>query len=180
LVVPMYFAIDDISDEALEFTLREKKQNFEADHPECPLVRDIEVAGTLRKNGVDVYLSGEIQTELSVICTRCLEPFQFPIQCKVTAHYAPRSEPDKEHAEVELDDSEIDIEYYDEDRVDITQSVCDQILLEVPQICLCKKDCKGLCPDCGKNLNLGPCGCGNESSIDPRLDVLKTLKDKLK
>jgi uncharacterized protein len=103
-----------------------------------------------------------------------------PVHCNVTANYVPRPESEKGHAEVELDASEIDIEYYDEDRVDITQVVYDQILLEVPLICLCRKDCKGLCPDCGENLNLGPCGCGNESSIDPRFDVLKTLKEKLK
>lgn len=180
MIGPMYFLIDEISDDALEFTLREKKQDFEADHPECLLGKDIEVAGTLRKNGADVYLSGKIQTELLVTCTRCLEPFQFPVQCQVTAHYVPRTEPDKEHAEVELDASDIDIEYYEEGRVDITQAVCDQMLLEVPQVCLCKKDCKGLCPVCGKNLNLGSCGCIDESSIDPRLDVLKTLKEKLK
>ncbi|MDA1108279.1 MAG: DUF177 domain-containing protein [Nitrospinae bacterium] len=176
----MYFAIDDLRGEALEFTQREKKEDFEAAHPECSLVTDIEVVGTLRKSGVDVYLSGEIRTELFVTCTRCLEPFKFPVKCMVTARYVPQSEPDKEHAEVELDASDIEIEYYDDGRVDITQSVCDQILLEVPQICLCEKDCKGLCPDCGENLNLGACGCGNESSIDPRLDILKTLKDKLK
>jgi len=177
----MFFPIDEIGDEASEFTLREKREGFEAGHPECSLVRDIEVAGTLRKSGDDVYFSGEIRTGLSVICTRCLEPFQFPVQCKVTTHFIPRSGPDdEEHTEVELHASDIDIEYYDESRVDITQSVYDQILLTAPLACLCKKDCKGLCPECGKNLNRGPCRCGKDSAIDPRLEILKTLKEKLK
>ena len=175
----MFFAIDEISD-VLEFNVREKKENFETGHPECPLVRDIEVDGTLSRSEDDIYLSGEIQTELSVTCSRCLEPFQFPVKCAVNAHYVPKSEPSKEHPEVELHASDIDIEYYDDDRVDISQSVYDQILLELPLVCLCKKDCKGLCPECGKNLNLGPCGCGEEPPIDPRLEILKSLKEKLK
>ena len=125
-------------------------------------------------------MSGKIKTELSAKCSRCLEPFQFPVECAVTAHYVPKIEPKKEHAEVELHASDIDIETYDENRVDITQSVHDQILLALPQVCLCKKDCKGLCPDCGINLNLGPCGCIKEKPIDPRLEVLKSLKEKLK
>jgi uncharacterized protein len=41
---------------------------------------------------------------------------------------------------------------------------------------LCREDCKGLCARCGKNLNLGPCGCGKE--IDPRFAVLEQLLDK--
>ena len=176
----MFFNVDEIRDEILEFAVREKKGDFELDHPECSLTKDIEVVGTLRKSGKDIYLSGNIDTELSAICTRCLEPVKFPVKCAVTAHFIPGSEPENEHGEVELHASDIDIEYYDESRVDITQSVHDQILLALPLVCLCKKDCKGLCPECGKNLNLGPCGCSGESSVDPRLEVLKSLKDKLK
>ena len=41
---------------------------------------------------------------------------------------------------------------------------------------LCREDCKGLCPTCGKNLNLGPCGCRKQT--DPRFAVLEQLLDK--
>ena len=39
---------------------------------------------------------------------------------------------------------------------------------------LCREDCKGLCPHCGKDLNEGPCGC-EPRQIDPRLEALKKL-----
>ena len=48
----------------------------------------------------------------------------------------------------------------------------DDILLELPTKFLCKPDCKGLCSQCGQNLNLGDCGC-NQRRIDPRLEVLQ-------
>lgn len=176
----MLFNIDEIRDEILEFAVREKKNDFELHHPECALTRDIEVVGVLRKSGGDIYLSGNIDTELSAICSRCLEPMRFSVKCAVAAHFIPGPEPENEHGEVELQASDIDKEYYDENRVDVAQSVHDQILLTIPPVCLCEGDCRGLCPECGKNLNRGPCGCGRESPVDPRLQVLKSFREKLK
>jgi len=126
------------------------------------------------------FLSGKIKTELTLQCSRCLEPFQFPVESKVTAHFIPREEPDKEHSEVELSASDIDLEYYDGNRVDISQPVHDQIFLALPFVSVCRDDCKGLCPECGKNLNRGACGCSQGGTVDPRLEVLRSLKEKLK
>ena len=50
------------------------------------------------------------------------------------------------------------------------------ILLELPTKFLCKPDCKGLCHQCGKNLNEGKCGC-SARQVDPRLEILKKLID---
>ena len=50
------------------------------------------------------------------------------------------------------------------------------ILLELPSKFLCNDDCKGLCQNCGKNLNKGECDC-SKSNVDPRLDILKQLID---
>ena len=50
----------------------------------------------------------------------------------------------------------------------------EDILLELPAKYLCKPNCKGLCPQCGKNLNEGKCGC-SDHQIDPRLEVLREL-----
>ena len=174
----MFFAIDEIPEAGLDFAVIKKKQDFDVDQPGCSLGRDVEAAGTLSISGKDVFLSGKIKTELTLQCSRCLEPFQFPVECEVTAHFVPREEP--EHKEVELSASDIDIEYYDGNRVDISQPVHDQILLALPFVSVCHKDCKGLCPDCGKNLNKGACGCSGEGPVDPRLEVLRSLKEKLK
>lgn len=57
-------------------------------------------------------------------------------------------------------------------KVDIEALVRDDIILRFPMKFLCKPDCKGICPKCGKNLNEGVCGCEIRSA-DPRLDALK-------
>ena len=58
--------------------------------------------------------------------------------------------------------------------IDTDPIVTADILLSLPSKHLCKEDCKGLCPKCGKNLNTGECGC-DLREIDPRLEVLKSL-----
>lgn len=180
----MFFAIDEIPDTGFNFAVVEKKEDFKIEQPECSLVKDVEIAGTLSKSGKDIYLSGKIKTEFKLQCSRCLEPFQFPVDSELKAHFVPREELDKEtgteHPEVELSASDIEIEYYDDERVDIKQPVHDQILLALPFVPVCGEDCKGLCPECGNNLNKGPCGCAKDGPVDPRLEVLRSLKEKLK
>jgi len=174
----MFFAIDEIPTAGLDFAVIKKKQGFDVAQPGVSLSRDVEVAGTLSISGKDVYLVGTIKTELTLQCSRCLEPFQFPVESKVTAHFVPREEP--EHQEVELSASDIEIEYFDGNRVDITQPVHDQIFLALPFVSICREGCKGLCVECGKNLNKGSCSCSQEGPVDPRLEVLRSLKEKLK
>ena len=60
--------------------------------------------------------------------------------------------------------------------LDLDSPVTADILLDLPSKHLCKEDCKGLCPKCGKNLNHGDCGC-DLREIDPRLEALKKLLD---
>ena len=60
--------------------------------------------------------------------------------------------------------------------IELDEVVISDILLSLPQKFLCSDDCKGLCPKCGKNLNLGDCGC-DKREIDPRLAILKQLME---
>ena len=60
--------------------------------------------------------------------------------------------------------------------VELDETVISDILLNLPSKNLCKEDCKGLCPQCGKNLNGGACGCETKT-VDPRMEILKQLMD---
>ncbi len=176
----MFFAIDGIPEADLNFSVIEKKEDFEIEQPECSLVKDVEVTGILSKCGNDIYLSGKIKTELKLQCSRCLESFHFPVESEIKSHFVPSEEPGTEHPEVELSASDIEIEYYNQDRIDINESVHDQILLTLPFVAVCQKGCRGLCTVCGNNLNKGSCGCDPDGPVDPRLEVLRSLKEKLK
>lgn len=61
-------------------------------------------------------------------------------------------------------------------KLELDPLVISDILLELPGKYLCSENCKGLCQQCGKNLNEGDCGC-NKNQVDPRLEILKQLID---
>jgi uncharacterized protein len=58
--------------------------------------------------------------------------------------------------------------------IDLSEAVRQYMLLALPMKPLCREECAGLCPSCGHNLNLGPCGCP-PSDIDPRFAPLTRL-----
>lgn len=176
----MVFDIEDIPEEGLDFQVDMERSHFHIDQSDCCLSQDVKVQGTLNKYGEEIYFKGRIETELTLICSRCLEKFQSPVKSKVEAHFVPEETAGSPGLEVEIHSADIEKEFYKEKRIAITQPVHDQILLAVPVICLCKEDCKGLCSNCGKNLNQGDCACAEDLNVDPRLGILKTLKNQLK
>jgi len=115
-----------------------------------------------------------------MICSRCLEPLDYKIRSKVTSRYVSDQDSGNLESDVELRASDIEVEYYPDGRIDLTQAVYDQMMLSLPLVRLCREDCRGICSQCGVNRNIKNCQCSDKGSIDPRLAVLKTLKDKLK
>ena len=176
----MIFEIDEIPEGGLSFNLFVKKEQLQIDQPECYLDEDVKIKGKLKRIDHEVFFEGELQTLLQVICNRCLKSFSLPIKNKVQVQFVPDVKDSSPGSEVEIKETDVDKEAYQEDRIDIRGSVRDQILLDVPLIRLCQKDCKGICPACGNDFNANQCECKNEEEVDPRLAVLKKLKDKLK
>jgi uncharacterized protein len=81
--------------------------------------------------------------------------------------------------EIEIEEGDLDVEYYSEPQVALEQLAGEQIELALPMRIVCAESCKGLCPRCGANLNRGECGCKPEA-VDDRLQALSALRDKLK
>ena len=117
-------------------------------------------AGVLR-------MEGEIRTELLCLCDRCAGEFE---STKMTPLSAVIVEKNDDNA----DDPELF--FLDGDEIDLDEILSTLFILSMDTKFLCREDCKGLCPKCGRNLNLGPCGCGKE--LDPRFAVLEQLLDK--
>ena len=175
----MVFDLEEVGDKGLDFKFQINKGQFKIDQEDCSLNKDVDVNGHLSRLGNDVYLNGNVNTELALKCSRCLDQLLYPIDSKFKAHFVPFDRDSTLMGEVELHVSDIDTEIYKDKRIDLTQSIRDRILLMVPANCLCIADCKGICPRCGIKLNEKTCECASDPSIDPRLAVLKKLKNKL-
>lgn len=125
----------------------------------------------------DIRIVGDLSGKFETDCARCLEPVQHSVQRSYDLLYRPMARGEK-HDEVSISEAETEIGYYSGDGMELTDALREQVLLGFPVKAVCKAECKGICPQCGKNLNEGSCGCKQEIH-DPRWDALKELKDKL-
>ena len=176
----MIFVIERIHEEGLDFEILEPKERFNIDSPDCVLAEDVKIQGALERTGQEILCKGSLETGLSVTCTRCLSVFSFVVKSQLKVIFIPMNENNKLAHEVELSELDVEQEFYEEGRIDLSGPARDLILLSMPQVILCRQNCEGLCPECGTNLNVNKCDCKNEGSYDPRLAVLQQLKDKLK
>ncbi len=136
----------------------------------------VHLAFDVHKDGQQFHLVGRVQSVLDLACGRCLEDFGFPIDASFDVLYLPHAQNTGE-GEMEVEDDDLTTAYYRDDQIDLAQLVREQFYLAIPMKPLCREDCRGLCPECGTNLNTGSCNCVREW-VDPRLEGLKSLLDK--
>jgi uncharacterized protein len=111
---------------------------------------------------------------VELVCARCLEPFPLGLNSEFNTVLKPSPDfPLAEERELKREDLESD--FYEGEEVNLTSFVQDQVLLTLPQKAVCREECAGLCPRCGKNLNREVCQCPT-ALIDPRFQALKNLK----
>ena len=173
----MKIKIDEITEEGLELASDENPEAIgleERDIFQSPVKIDVRIT----MSGDNIYIKARLNTEISLECSRCLEPFQSKIKDSFQLVFIPKSYFNNNYEEeVELTRDELDINYYEGEYLDISDIIRQQLLLDIPVKPLCKKDCLGLCPVCGVNRNIEKCSCCNKN-IDPRLSMLKNLFDK--
>ena len=149
---------------------------IELDEPYYTIEEPLVFTGSATRNGDDIYIKGRLSGAVKSECGRCLETFLMPIDLAVDAVFAPREEDAED--ENEMFESESNLSYYDGDSIDLLQELKDIILVSLPIKPICRLDCKGLCPQCGTDLNKGSCQCENRKGPSP-FDKLKELKTKL-
>lgn len=125
------------------------------------------------RSGEDLIFSGIVQGELVGTCSRCLEEYTSPINREFSVTLSPQQR--AIHKEVELSADELSAGFYSEEHIDLSALVHEETLLALPSQPLCRENCRGLCAQCGTNLNVESCACRSLWQ-DPRLAVLSTLR----
>jgi len=121
-----------------------------------------------------ILVSACLSAVSSDVCSRCLEPLQSVCDIDFREEFAPTVDIDS-GARLPLPDDAFAI---DEQQVlDLNEVIRQYRLASRSMQPLCRPDCRGLCPDCGANLNAGPCSCPMKSA-DPRWQVLTELRHK--
>jgi uncharacterized protein len=120
----------------------------------------------------DIRLRAAYHGDFELLCARCVEPVPTPLSGNFDLLFRPQAA-DADPGERSITPDETEIGYYEESGLSLEDVVREQVLLSLPSRTLCKEDCKGLCPRCGQNLNLGTCNCNSTS--DPRWNALAGL-----
>jgi uncharacterized protein len=119
----------------------------------------------------DIRLVGTLSTSLDVICARCLEPVVRELSKSFDLLYRPQGS-DATREEISVTQAEAEIGYYRGEGLLLEDALREQVLLSLPIRTICREECKGLCPQCGRNLNEAACDCA-EQTADPRWDALR-------
>ncbi len=125
----------------------------------------------------DLRVRGRLAAELELQCARCLDPVLQNVNRDFELLYRPLGV-DAGRDELSVTDAEAEIGYYQGDGVLLEDILREQVLLALPVKITCRPDCKGLCPQCGRNLNQEQCSCSAERE-DPRWEALKDIRSRL-
>ncbi len=124
----------------------------------------VSVSGEFENVGGDIELKAVAHIKLRHTCDRCCEEYESELSFEINEvlkEYAPRDDADKNP----------DVIYFKGNSVELDEIVKENLFLSLPLKNVCSESCKGLCPECGANLNLGSCGCDTRAT-DPRFDAL--------
>ena len=146
---------------------------------------DVQLAGPvdgqirLQRTNRGILLRGSLEAPLRRTCARCLEPFVEMVRLQLAEEFLPSVDPLRGvPLPLPAADEEalaIDAQH----QIDLTPILHDELALTEPMHPLCRTDCPGLCPGCGRRMDVGSCACAAEEP-DPRLAALARLLDSMR
>ncbi len=179
----MYLRIEQIKEQGLTLEFEEKPEVYPVlsemiNQGECEFMAPLKTV--LRASRIDdmIGVKGTINTLVRLPCARCLKEYETLLESRFDLTYVrrlPGFQEDEQPDEVELSAAEMGLIYFEGEDINLQDGIQEQVILALPVRALCSENCKGLCADCGKDLNAGDCGC-NRQPLDDRFAVLKNLK----
>ena len=138
---------------------------------DAPISLDLKVAKSKR----DVFIHGRIATRLIMKCSRCLGKFDYPLISNFECIFSP-SEYRSTTEDLELEIQDLGLSFYQDEEIDISEVVLEQIILDIPFKSLCHDNCRGLCNECGKDLNREMCECSHKDVFNKGFSKLRDFK----
>ena len=150
-----------------DYTIESSDENPVLPPDDVSFTAPVRVFGCVTDNAGYMSLCAKAEIDYSSHCARCLEDisgtFILEFNRTVATKGTLQNEDNDEYVVVK------------NGLLDIDRELVEDLLLEFPVKLLCKEECEGLCPKCGKNLNFGGCDCPKKKEIDPRLAIFQKL-----
>ncbi len=172
----MLFNVDDITEDGFHFKTL-KQSDWVTNIPELVdelsdlgLTKDIDLELTVTRIIREVSVNGLINFGIKAKCARCLTVVEQDLQSEVNLMLTP-----KDDTSLGNEEGDLDYDFYEGDTVDLTGYLRELIAISIPFNIICSKECKGLCSNCGINLNNDSCNCKKELNKSA-FAVLKDIK----
>jgi uncharacterized protein len=171
--------IDDLKNKTVELSDEEPLEWYPTllalqEAGECLFLAPLRIHLIIAREFDHIRVNGRVETSLRLDCARCLAEFRLNINSPFTIFYM-RAAGLPQDEDVELAENDLISSTYEGDEIDFSSEIAEQVILEIPFKPLCREDCRGLCPNCGVELNVAKCSCGrNDANF--KLSALKDLK----
>lgn len=176
----MKIVVSSLTDGFQELDFEETAGQLQVENPVLfpnPVVSHLEI----EKTETHIYVKAALRTVAHFTCDRCLKGFDQTITGNYRLYFEILAAGNRSHLidedEQTLDDS-IRVYHPHEREIDLSQDIRDTLLLMVPMKTVCSPDCKGICPGCGRDLNVEKCTC-SQKQIDPRWEKLQNLLNEM-
>ncbi len=172
----MFFSVRDLELRKAQFDVSIEQGIVDFSDAKLRQIGPLEARGSVEfvpHSVGDLQMAGTLQGRMEADCDRCLDPARFDVEVSLGILFKPATE-DADEEEVELEEGETEVAFYDRDGVLLENVLREQIVLALPIKLVCKPDCLGLCPVCGENWNHRECAC-ERKPVDLRWSALKDL-----
>ncbi|MGI8468596.1 MAG: YceD family protein [Pyrinomonadaceae bacterium] len=170
----MIVDLTSLENSVLEFNFALSPESIDLEVEGAALKNAVKVKGKLTKGIAQIDVAGEISADAMIECARCLQPIERKLEIPFKAEFV-SAENYTVAKEAKLRGNDLDVSVFEDNKIDLTELVREQILLNLSEQIFCREDCRGLCDKCGANRNLVDCNC-IKKEVDPRWAALKNLK----
>ncbi len=126
----------------------------------------LRINATAELLGAEIHIWGRLETRLEAPCDRCLGQVEIPVSSDFDLFYRPLRSIAREE-DIEIPDDEMEVGFFTGDGIELADVATEQVILSMPMKVICSPECRGLCPECGANLNLTQCGCAPRRKDSP-------------
>ena len=172
----MFIEIEDLQEDPLHVQHVFRPADLPFEHRDATLEEPVALDLFLTHKDRDLRLGGTVETVLRCRCCRCLREFSRRVSSSFDLLYLPQPEKSTPDMEIELKYDDMDVGFYDGVCLDVDLVAVEQIELSLPMRFICREECRGLCPNCGADLNLADCGC-NRTPVNLKFSALQNLKE---
>ena len=173
----MKLHLSQVPESGLEFNVELDAHEIDMTGTGAELAGNLQLHARVVKAGDEMLLDGTLHGAFSLSCSRCLKEFVQPFEFAVSATYVQTTETQPgARGENSLEDN-ARIAFFG-DEIDLISGIREDLMLNIPLKPLCKENCRGLCFQCGADLNEEECRCTRETA-DPRLAGLRSIRTQL-